>query len=380
MATVNIITPLPGNITVSDATPENSVSTNLNITETTSDTTTVVANVGVQGPQGPEGPVGTGVAGPQGPQGAQGIQGIQGLQGPTGSGVSSFIITNNIDSFLVDDGNSTITFVEGNGTDISIDSGTKTITISSELYGHQHPSTDILDFSEAVDDRVDALLAAGNNIDLNYQDADFNLLTISVTGLSIGQDVQAQSPILQDLANLTVETGKILYANDNNDFELITLSNTAKNLLNDNSSEDIRNTLGLGTSSIHNSGAFAKVAGGNSFTGNQSFGDGIINRFSASVNSQSSQSYEILQTDNGKVITFDYGDSFINVSLDNAIDPGFNCLLVQLGSGQVRMSGSIQNRYDHTKLVGQYSMATLVKISDSLIILSGDTTKENSGP
>ena len=68
--------------------------------------------------------------------------------------------------------------------------------------------------------------------------------------------------------------------------------------------------------------------------------------------------------------------------MDSTINTGFNCLIVQLGSGQVRMSGSIQNRYNHTKLVGKYSMATLVKITESpsLIILSGDTTDANSGP
>jgi len=56
--------------------------------------------------------------------------------------------------------------------------------------------------------------------------------------------------------------------------------------------------------------------------------------------------------------------------------------LVQLGSGQVRFTGenAVVNRYQHTKLVGQYSIATLVKISDTVIILSGDTTKDNSGP
>ena len=68
--------------------------------------------------------------------------------------------------------------------------------------------------------------------------------------------------------------------------------------------------------------------------------------------------------------------------MNSEIANGFNCLLVQLGSGQVRFTGinAVVNRYQHTKLVGQYSIATLVKISDTVTILSGDTTRDNSGP
>ena len=168
----------------------------------------------------------------------------------------------------------------------------------------------------------------------------------------------------------------------NNRMELITLSNTSKNLLNDTSPEDQRNTLGLGTISTYNSGDYASTLKGNTFTGTQSFGDGPINRFSASVNTQNSGSYEIIQSDNGRIITFEYNAGPVSITIDDTIDPGFNCLLVQLGSGQVRFSSAVQNRYNHDKLVGQYSIATLLKISDSpsVIILSGDTTDGNSGP
>ena len=81
-------------------------------------------------------------------------------------------------------------------------------------------------------------------------------------------------------------------------------------------------------------------------------------------------------------ITFDFDTAPVNLSIDGGITAGFNCLLVQLGSGQVRFTGvnAVVNRYQHTKLVGQFSVATLVKISNSVTILSGDTTKDNSGP
>lgn len=383
MATLNITEQLSQKITVSDVTDPSQVSvTNLQITTSDATTTNIVANVGVQGPPGSGLPGPQGEIGPQGPVGPTGPQGEVGPQGETGSGVSSLVISDSTDSFTITDSSSIVTFVEGPGTDISINSASNQVTISNTMVGHNHVASDLINFSESVDDRVDQLLIEGANINLDYQDADANSLTVSVTGLSIGQDVQAYNPILQDIANLTVETGKILYANANNDFELITLSNTSKEFLNDPNPATQRATLGLGTISTFSSGDYAILNGNNNFDGDQTFNDGQINRFSATTNNQTNSTYEIVQTDNGKVITFDFDTSSVSLSVNPDIANGFNCLLVQLGSGQVRFTGvnPVVNRYDHTKLVGQYSIATLVKISDTVVILSGDTTKDNSGP
>lgn len=380
MATINVIPQIPNIISVSDGAGTNEISTNLIITVNEANAANIVANVGVQGPQGPPGSGEQGPPGPQGIKGDRGDIGPSGERGLTGSGVAALNISNTVDSFVIDDASSTITFIAGGGTSISLNETEQSITITNTLVGHTHNTNDIVNFNESVDDRVDALLSAGNNINLNYKDADFNSLIISVTGLTIGENVQAYHPLLQDLSNLTLQSGKILYANEANNFELITLSNTAKNLLNDNSPEEQRNTLGLGTASIYDSGVFAKINGGNSFTGSQTFNDGEINRFSATLNNQTNTTYEILQSDNGKVLTFNNNVSAIEITINNNIDPGFNCLLVQLGSGQVRIADTIQNRYGHTKLVGQYSIATLVKVADNIIVLSGDTTEANSGP
>lgn len=341
---------------------------------------TVLVEAGVEGPPGPPGSGLRGPPGPPGPPGIQGEIGPSGERGLTGFGVASISFTDNSNTLTIDDSNSTVALLAGAGTSLSVSSLNNSITISNTLVGHQHQSSDITNFNESVDDRVADLLIEGNNINLDYQDADTNSLIISVTGLSIGSDIQAYNPNLQDLANLTLSSGKLVYCNDNNDFELITLSNTSKEFLNDTTSEQQRQTLGLGSIATHNSGTFAKVNGGNSFTGSQSFGDGIINRFSASINTQSTSSYEIIQSDNGKIITLNYDTSFIDLTINEDIENGFNCLIVQLGEGQVRFSSAVQNRYNHTKLVGQYSIATLVKISDNVFILSGDTTDANSGP
>lgn len=383
MASINIIPQFPSqNISVNETTTDpKSISTNLTITLNEPAITNVVANVGVQGPQGP---VGSGVQGPQGDQGIQGIAGATGPQGErglTGAGVSSLTFSNGTDDFLVDDSESVVNILAGAGTSISIDPNTNSITISNSLVGHTHTSTDITNFNEAVDDRVDQLLIAGNNIDLNYQDADYNTLTVSVVGLTIGQDVQGYSSILNNIAGLTLSSGKLMYANSSTTFELITLSNTTKAFLDDPDVATQRQTLGLGSIAVLDESLFPRLVGDNAFDGNQSFNDGQINRFSATVNNQTASSYEIVQEDNGKVITFENDLSAIDITIDSAIDPGFNCLLVQLGDGQVRLdNASVLNRYDHTKLVGQYSIATLVKIANGVVILSGDTTDANSGP
>jgi len=387
MATLNVLPQLPAQRVIINeliaGTGSDIVSTNLVITNQGSDISTINIEVGVQGPPGsglpgppgPRGPIGSGAPGPVGPSGAI---------GPPGSGVNSLAIN----TITLTDTDSSISIVGSGGTQIDNNSINRTISISSPLVqgvyspiGHGHTANQIADFNESVDDRVDALLEAGAYVDLNYQDADFNSLTISVTGLTIGSDVQAFSPNLQDIADLSLSSGKLLYS-DGNNIELITLSNTSKEFLNDNDPQEQRNTLGLGSIATYNSGDYASTLRGNTFTGTQSFGDGQINRFSATTNNQTSGTYEIVQSDNGKIITFDYDISHVSVSLSPYITPGFNCLIAQLGDGQVRISGSIQNRYGHTKLVGQYSIATLVKISDSpsIIILSGDTTADNSGP
>ena len=382
MASINIVPQFPSqSITVNENTTDpKAISTNLNIAIAQPAITNIVANVGVQGPQGP---TGVGIQGPAGPQGIQGIQGVQGSAGPkgdTGEGVASITFTNNIDDIIINDSTSTLKILGGNGTTVSIDDNANSITISNDLVVHQHFASDINNWNEAVDDRVANLLSPGAYIQFNYQDADYNTLTVSVTGLTIGQYTQAYDSILQNISDLSIQPGQILYTNSNNLFELINLSSASKDLLNDLDAESQRTTLGLGSIATLSSGIFAKLEGGNNFEGIQSFGDGQINRFSATVNEQTNATYEILQSDNGKVITFDNDSSAISVTIDSSLDPGFNCLLVQLGDGQVRLSSSVLNRYNHTKLVGQYSIATLVKISNDIIILSGDTTSDNSGP
>jgi hypothetical protein len=388
MAIINIIEPITQKIIVNqtedtDDIRASTVSINDNFTKTVS---IISVERGIQGPPG------SGLPGPQGPKGDTGIGvpgpvGPSGERGPVGSGISVLRISDLINTISLSGTESSFTLSGQSGTSVVVNSSNKSIIISSPntvgIYApisHSHVARDITNLSETIDDRVYDLLEAGNNINLNYRDEDFNNLLISVTGLAIGQHVQAHDALLDNLSSLSVYSGAMLYGNGTGGFNLIQATTQATRLLNDATPEDQRNTLGLGSISTYDSSDFAKIIGGNTFTGTQSLGDGELNRFSASINYQNTDSYVVQQSDNGKIIALEDNDSSINVSFNNDINSGFNCLVVQLGSGQVRLSGSIYNRYEHSKLVGQYSIATIIKIAPNVLILSGDTTALNSGP
>jgi len=224
-------------------------------------------------------------------------------------------------------------------------------------------------------------LVAGDQISLQYNDQDLNNLIISTTGLEIGRDIQAYSSRLSKLGNLSVYSGSIIYGTGVDQYGLLSITQAGKILINDVDAAAQRRTLELGEVATHDSSEFAKLAGGNNFTGTQSLGDGALTRFSASLNNQNSNSYIITQSDNGKVLTFNNDATAINVSFSNNLNIGFNCLVAQMGSGQVRFSGSqLGHRLGHNKLVAKYSIATLVKTTSDIILISGDTTDAEGGP
>jgi hypothetical protein len=388
MAILNILQPETKKILISQSTDEgeeirsSSIVINDNFTKTIS---VILVERGIPGPQGPAGPPGLGIVGPSGERGEVGPQGPSGLRGPDGSGIS--ILTFSVDTDKVDISGTSgfLSFSSQGSTTLSLQNNTITIG-SPEVVGvyssinHSHTTNSITNFNEAVDDRVASLIAPGNYLDIEYLDNDFNRLDITVTGLDIGLYTQRYSPSLDSISNLSVFSGGLVCGVSNNTYALIPTTSQSRKLLNDATAEQQRITLGLGSSAIQDNSYFVRISGGNNIFGNQSFSDGSISRFSAAINNQIGNTYVVQQSDNGKIITFNYNLSSILVSFDNAIEPGFNCLITQLGSGQVRLSGSIRNRYGHTKLVGQYSIATIIKLSSDDIILSGDTTTANSGP
>jgi hypothetical protein len=99
-----------------------------------------------------------------------------------------------------------------------------------------------------------------------------------------------------------------------------------------------------------------------------------IANFSSVINEQSA-SYTLLNTDNGEIVVINSSNpTTITVP---SLSVGFNCLIVQRGTGQVTLSASgatIFNRYGFTKTAGQHSILTLVCIASGIYIASGDMT------
>jgi len=109
-----------------------------------------------------------------------------------------------------------------------------------------------------------------------------------------------------------------------------------------------------------------------SLTGNNS-NTSTIAGFSANVNTQTGTTYTLVASDNGKIITLNNAGS-ITLTVPSLFI-GFNCMVVQLGSGQITLTASgntISNRSSFTKTAGQNAICTLVQLGASLFISAGD--------
>ncbi len=134
-------------------------------------------------------------------------------------------------------------------------------------------------------------------------------------------------------------------------------------------------TIALGTNNstrftIDNIGNTALTG---NLTGNNTATSTIAN-FSSVINEQSA-GVTLSNSDNGKIIVIN--SSSASVISVPSLAVGFNCMIVQKGTGQVNLSASgvtISNRYGFTKTAGQFSIITLVCIASGVYISSGDMT------
>lgn len=98
-----------------------------------------------------------------------------------------------------------------------------------------------------------------------------------------------------------------------------------------------------------------------------------LTNFGAEINTQSGTTYTLTATDNGKIISCT-SNSAVTITVP-ALTSGFNCLIVQRGTGQVTLSPSgstINNRYSFTKTAGQHAILSLVSVAAGVFISSGD--------
>jgi hypothetical protein len=95
------------------------------------------------------------------------------------------------------------------------------------------------------------------------------------------------------------------------------------------------------------------------------------------INTQSDTSYTVKSSDNGKVIVFTSG-SAVSVTVPSNLGVGFNCSIIQYGTGQVSVSAgagaTMRLRASANKTGGQYAAASLISVVANEYLFTGDTT------
>jgi hypothetical protein len=99
-----------------------------------------------------------------------------------------------------------------------------------------------------------------------------------------------------------------------------------------------------------------------------------ISNFSAALSPQTGTTYTLTLADNGKIITMNNAAA-ITLTVPATLGAGFNCMIVQTGAGQVTIAGSgttVSNRQSFTKTAGQNAIATIIALTGTTFITSGD--------
>lgn len=113
------------------------------------------------------------------------------------------------------------------------------------------------------------------------------------------------------------------------------------------------------------------TAGNVSIAGNLTGGNSATSKLSGFVSNVSAEASNraIAISDNGMILRC---TSAITLSLPaTGIPEGFNCMILQSGSGQVTFSGTFNNRNNFTKTAGQYAIATILYVG-GIYIVSGE--------
>lgn len=95
-----------------------------------------------------------------------------------------------------------------------------------------------------------------------------------------------------------------------------------------------------------------------------------ISGFAANV-ATISANYPLTAADNGKVLQ-STSSSAITITIPSGLPIGFNCTVVQWGTGQITFSGSYINRGGFTKTASQYSVASILHLGNDNMIVSGE--------
>jgi hypothetical protein len=120
------------------------------------------------------------------------------------------------------------------------------------------------------------------------------------------------------------------------------------------------------------------TTGNVSTTGNLTGGNvatSTLSGFTANFNTiTTGTSYSLVAADNGKIININVSAAF-TLTIPSGLPVGFNCTIVQYGSGQITLSNSgttLKNRNSFNKSAGQYSIITIINMGTETYITSGE--------
>tara|TARA_B100000929_G_scaffold212065_1_gene169236 strand:- start:219 stop:2168 length:1950 start_codon:yes stop_codon:yes gene_type:complete len=109
--------------------------------------------------------------------------------------------------------------------------------------------------------------------------------------------------------------------------------------------------------------------------GKADFNDNAITGYGADLQAESGTSKTLAAADNGTIIVCS-SSSAVTITVPASLPSGFNCMIIQSGSGQVSLSASSTtlNNRNGSKTAGQYAILTLVHLGSNVFVVSGDTT------
>ena len=109
--------------------------------------------------------------------------------------------------------------------------------------------------------------------------------------------------------------------------------------------------------------------------GKADFNDNAITGYGADLQTESGTTKTLAAADNGTIIVCS-SSSAITITVPSSLPSGFNCMIIQNGSGQVSLSASSTtlNNRNGSKTAGQYAILTLVHLGIDVFVVSGDTT------
>mgnify|MGYP006911039213 FL=1 len=115
------------------------------------------------------------------------------------------------------------------------------------------------------------------------------------------------------------------------------------------------------------------VSGNAKVSGNLTGGNAATSKLSGFVANVSTETVgrSIAATDNGSILRFSNSSAAIVTLPASGIPEGFNCTIIQAGTGQLTFSGSFYNRNSFTKSAGQYSIMTILFVG-GVYLISGE--------